>query len=142
MEIKSYIRKLSVILLLSPAAVLAAELEIQNPWVREAPPSARALAGYMVISNVSKAPVKLIKAESPAFEKIEFHITEFEGGMMRMKHLESLEIQSGEQLEFEPGGKHLMLINPTQRVKAGDAIPITLTTDREAVLRIDMEVRK
>lgn len=133
---------LSTALFIGSMRVWAADISVENPWMREAPPSAKALAGYMVIKANHAKTVKLKKAESPAFEKIEFHITVFEGGMMRMMHLESLEITPDEPMEFEPAGKHLMLINPTRKFKAGDSFPVKITLENGETVDVAMEVRK
>lgn len=133
---------LSLVIFFSSCTAWAAGIVVENPWMREAPPSAKALAGYMVIKASQGKAVKLLKAESPAFEKIEFHITVFEGGMMRMLHLESLEITPEEPMEFAPAGKHLMLINPVQRFKAGDTFPLKITLENGQTLDVKMEVRK
>lgn len=129
-------------LLVSTLAVAEPALTVENAWMREAPPSAKALAGYMTITTSRSTPVKLVRAESPLFDKVEFHVTEFEGGMMRMKHLESLVISRDEPAEFEPGGRHLMLMNPQKRLLDGDNVPITLHLEGGSTITVNMIVRK
>lgn len=121
---------------------LAQDIVVENPWVREAPPNAEALAGYAIIRNTGKGSVSIVKASSPLFEKVEFHITIFEKGMMKMKHLENLVIPSGGMEEFEPGGRHLMLIKPRKRLRDGDIVPIRLETKDGTVVDVEMKVRR
>lgn len=129
------------VLLLSSAQVMA-ELVVDGPWVREAPPRAKALAGYVVLRNSGKESLSLVSLSSPLFEKVEFHVTTFEGGMMRMKQLKQLKIEPGQVEEFEPGGKHLMLINPRKRLKNGDVVPMSVTLEDGSSVDFVMNVRR
>ncbi|QKK01935.1 MAG: copper chaperone PCu(A)C [Pseudomonadota bacterium] len=54
------------------------------------------------------------------------------GGVMRMRRLEQLTVEPGETVSLEPGGKHLMLMRPGERLSQGDEIPVTLL-DSEGV---------
>jgi copper(I)-binding protein len=122
--------------------LLAQDIIVENPWVREAPPNAQALAGYARIKNVGKTKRVLVGVSSPSFERVEFHVTTFEGGMMRMKHLETLSLAPNEAMDFEPGGRHLMLINPKRRLKDGDKVPMTIVTKKGEEISFTMEVRR
>ena len=132
---------LASMVLLSSVA-LAQDVVVESPWVREAPPNAKTLAGYALIKNTGKSSHELISVSSPVFERVEFHVTEFEGGMMRMKHLETLVLAPGDIVEFEPGGRHLMLINPKKRLKDGDKVPMTIVLKNGDKLSFDMLVRR
>jgi len=44
---------------------------IENAWIREAPPNASAMAGYLKINNTSDKHIILHSATSPAFKAIE-----------------------------------------------------------------------
>ena len=131
-----------IVLLSASFSVSARDVLVESPWVREAPPNAKALAGYVLITNVGKNTQELVAVSSPVFERVEFHVTTFDGGMMRMKHLETLVLKSGELAEFEPGGRHLMLINPKKKLKDGDKVPMTVTLKNGATISFDMQVRR
>ena len=99
---------------------------IKDAWIREAPPVAKVMAGFMKIDNSTAKPMVLQGAESSLFEKVEIHRTVMEGGMARMERQAGVTVPAHGQLEFSPGGLHLMLVNPKQRLKAGDTVSITL----------------
>lgn len=113
-------------LLLGLAAPAAAEVDVNDPWVRAAPPTAKMLAGYAVLANDGEADRQVVAAESPAFEKIELHRTEEEDGVARMVEQERLTIPAGGELSLEPGSYHLMLMRPHEAVESGDEVAITL----------------
>ncbi len=99
---------------------------VDNAWIREAPPVARTLAGFMTIRNPADTGQLLLGAESGVFEKIEMHRTVMEDGLAKMVRQETVEVPANGRVEFAPGGLHLMLINPGQRLKAGDTVRVTL----------------
>ncbi len=99
---------------------------IMNAWVREAHPAAKVNAGYMKLINVGDHEVKLQSVESDRFDKIEVHEMVSVEGMMEMHEVTDLTIPAKGQIAFEPGGKHLMLMGPKERVKRGQVVNMTL----------------
>lgn len=116
-------------------------LRVDDPWVREAPPGVAVQAGYMTLNNQGTQELILTEAASPEFGKVEFHRMWFEGERMRMEPQDSLVIPAGGTLALEPGGYHLMLFRPDQRLRAGDTVHIRLQCG-EAKSFIDAPVRK
>jgi len=108
------------------AASAKAELVIGQPWVREAPPGARVMAGYMNISNAGTAAAKVIAVSSSGFAKTELHRTVVEDGVARMEPVGQLEIAAGASVSLEPGGLHLMLIEPEQALRDGDRVTLVI----------------
>jgi len=102
------------------------KLMVDNAWIREAPPGATALAGYMTVMNKGDAPRVLVGASSPAFGMVMLHRTIMEGGMAKMVHQNEITIPAGGKVSFEPNSYHLMLMKPKQTLKAGDMVDITL----------------
>ena len=100
---------------------------IMNAWVREAHPDAKVNAGYMTLVNVSSEDVMLANVESEAFEKVEVHEMAMVDGLMTMRELTGLVIPANGQIQFQPGGMHLMLMGPRQNLASGQQINMTLT---------------
>jgi copper(I)-binding protein len=75
MTIRRQLPVLAFLLAVLAAASASAELVISQPWVREAPPTARVMAGYMNISNAGTTAVNVIAVSSPDFAKTELHRT-------------------------------------------------------------------
>jgi copper(I)-binding protein len=100
---------------------------IMNAWVREAHAKAKVNAGYMTLVNVGSEDVTLVKVESEAFENIEVHEMATVDGLMEMRHVADLAIPAKSQIQFEPGGMHLMLMGPKEHLTTGQQIDMTLT---------------
>ena len=101
-------------------------LEVDNAWIREAPPAAPMLAGYLCLENRTDTPVTLVGVESPLFEFVMMHRTETVNGMARMLHQDKVVIAAGKCVCFEPGGLHLMMPAPEKRLLAGDRVELDL----------------
>lgn len=137
---------------LSAACLLAAAtpsvwpcdgLSVENAWVREAPPVARTLVAYMDLSNRGAAPVTVtgIRAAS-IFSGSMLHGTEVVDGVSRMRHVDELPLQPGDQARLEPGGLHLMLFKPSQPLRAGDQVELLVECMDQDALRITVPVRR
>ena len=115
---------------------------IENAWIREAPPNARALAGYMLLDNNTAADVTLVSAESDDFDVVQFHRSIEEDGVYRMQHYPQLTIAAGEQVEFKPGDFHLMLMSPKRTLKSGDSVEVHLTLSDQKKMLLTLPVQK
>jgi copper(I)-binding protein len=100
---------------------------IMNSWVREANSGAKMNAGYMTLVNVGSEEVTLVKVESEAFENIEVHEMASVDGLVEMREVTDLTIPAKGQIQFEPGGKHLMLMGPREHLTKGQKVDMTLT---------------
>lgn len=100
---------------------------IMNSWVRETHADAKVNAGYMTLVNVSSDDVTLLKVESDAFGSVEVHEMAMVDGMMEMNELNDLVIPARGQIQFEPGGKHLMMMGPKKHYTKGQEVNMTLT---------------
>ena len=67
---------LSIALLLSVISnTFAANIEIDQPWVRAAPSMAPVLGVFMTIKNNSANTIKLLEAKSDGYQGVELHRT-------------------------------------------------------------------
>jgi len=118
-----------LLLIVASAATADATLEISEAWVREAPPTALMMAGYMTINNTGDAPVTVISISSPDFDSAEIHRTVIEEGIARMLPVSQLEIPANSQVKLEPGGLHLMLFDPKRSLPEGEAVTFIIHLD-------------
>ncbi|MBS0576732.1 MAG: copper chaperone PCu(A)C [Proteobacteria bacterium] len=109
----------------SGAHVLAT-VRVDGAWVRAAPPGTDMLAGYMVIHNMGKTPLRLESAESEAFGMAELHRTTIKNGVSTMQPAGAQVIVAGGELRIAPGGLHWMLMAPKRALKIGDAVGFSL----------------
>jgi hypothetical protein len=127
---------------LVPAAGGAGEVSANNSWIREAPPGATMMAGYLELRNRTSRPQVLVAASSTGFESVMMHRTVVRGGMAGMEHLSQIALAPNASLIFAPGGNHLMLMNPKQALRAGDAVVVELEFRGGLVLPVTFAVRK
>jgi copper(I)-binding protein len=136
----------SLILFLSCCQVLADDsitgLTVENARIREAPPTAAVLAGYMTLINTSGKSIRVTGVSSPDFAAAELHRTVVEDGVARMTPVEQLEVPAHERRVLEPGGLHLMLINPHQPLSDGDSVTLDLEDSAGGCLRISAPVQR
>jgi periplasmic copper chaperone A len=115
---------LVIVLLLSGCSAPTAEgVEIQDAWMR---PAARGGNGAVYFAIHSSAAEELIRVSSDVAEAVEMHESKMSGDVMEMRQMQSVPLGAGEEVIFEPGGLHVMLVNLRQDLNAGDEIDITL----------------
>ena len=118
-----------ILLMLLTTASLAnadSELQVNEPWIREAPPTSRVLAGYLTLVNTGDNTVTVTEISSPDFKNAEIHRTVIEDGIARMLPVEQLEIPAHGQFVLEPGGHHLMLFDPLQPLTEGETVTLSI----------------
>jgi len=123
-------------------AAIAAGVRVENASVREAPPGAEMLAGYMTVYNDGSAPVALTGASSPAVNRIELHRTVMKDGVASMIAQDRVEVPAKSSVRFEPAGLRLMLFNPTRPLTAGEHIGLSLQLDNGSRVDTRAEVRR
>lgn len=126
----------------TPATAHAQEISVHAPWVRQPPPSARVAAGYMRIDNPTAAADRLLAVETDAAARVEIHEMEEVDGIMRMREVEGgLELPAAGHVELEPGGYHLMLMEPREGLAAGQQVQATLVFEHAGEMPVAFEVR-
>lgn len=141
MKLRSFSNGLCALLLATSTLASATGLKIFDPWVREAPPGASALAAYMVLENSGDTVQVLTGISSPVSDSVEIHRTIITDGVARMVQQQSVTIPPGEKLTFESGGYHIMVMNPPA-LKAGERVPFTLQLQDGSTVDINAEVRR
>ncbi len=99
-----------------------AQAHVDAAWIRAAPPGAKMMAGYMVIHNDGKTPLRFVSAQSDAFGMVELHRSLIVNGMSTMRAAGEQTIPAGGVLHIQPGGLHLMLMQPKHALKIGDGV--------------------
>ncbi len=129
-----------LLLTASAAASAAGKLRVEDAWIREAPPGATAMAGYATLRNTGDETVRLLAVQSAAFRNASVHETVISGGMSRMRELHDLEIAPGETVALQPGGRHLMLMDPRNPVALGDKVEILFLLADGTRVKTEFEV--
>jgi periplasmic copper chaperone A len=113
----------------SSAGAPVTEPQVTDAWVRPVPPAARMTAGYLRIYNPGPETLVIVGAESEKFRSIEIHGTEMVDGVARMRRQPTVPVRAGETVSFEPGGLHLMLMQPVNGVPASGSIELKLVLE-------------
>ena len=115
---------LVLVLLLSACAAPTAEnVEVKDAWTR---PATRGGNGAVYFTIRSSAAEELVGVSSDVAEAVEMHESKMSGDVMEMRQVQAVPLGAGEEMIFEPGGLHVMLVNLRQDLNAGDEIDITL----------------
>lgn len=105
----------------------AANISITEAWARATMPGQKVSGAYMRIQ--SDADARLVSASSPAVPRVEMHEMRMDGDVMRMREVKAIELPKGKTVSLEPGGYHIMLMNLTKPIAAGEIIPLILTVE-------------
>jgi periplasmic copper chaperone A len=102
---------------------------VRDGWIRLAPAgmSMPMLAGYGRIENPCPEAVAITGAKSASFADISLHRTSVVDGISRMRPVPALPVGGNGQATLEPGGLHLMLMQPSATLKPGDTVRMVFT---------------
>ncbi|MFI2819001.1 copper chaperone PCu(A)C [Vreelandella piezotolerans] len=116
-------------------------IEAEQPWTRATPPGAGAGGGFVTLTNHGDGDDMLIGATSPVTERVEIHIMEMDGDVMRMAPLPGgIELPAGGSVTLAPGGLHLMLMELDSPIVEGEPVPVTLEFQHAEPMEIELRV--
>lgn len=131
-----------VIVALTLSACGSNRLNVEDVWVRPGIAGGNS-AVYFVINNPAGTEDVLLSAKTPASPSAEMHMSQMdENGVMQMQQQLSVSIPARSQVEFQPGGLHVMLINLPQDLNAGETISLTLTFQNAGEIELSVPVCK
>lgn len=119
----------------------AADVDIDNVWLRETIPGSQNGAAYFTITNQRTETLRLVGAMTDAARAVEVHEHVMRDGMMRMRRVLALEIAPTATVELKPGSYHLMLFGLKKPLAVGDQVDFTLNFDNGDTMVIRGDVR-
>ncbi|RKK01910.1 copper chaperone PCu(A)C [Pseudoroseomonas wenyumeiae] len=127
-----------------PAAAMAhsykaGEIDIGHPWSRAAPAGVTG-AGYLTLTNKGSTADRLVGARAEIARAVEIHSSGMEGGVMRMRPVEAIEVAPGAEVQLAPGGLHIMLIGLKQPLVKGARVPLTLVFEKAGEVAVELAV--
>lgn len=118
----------------------ASDIKITNAWIAEAPPGASVMAAYMEVKNTSNYVINIVSIKSPAFKRIEMHLSKEADGFAKMLPQKNLPIPANSTLSLKSGGYHLMLIKPKKRLISGDKASLTFSLSNGEQLTLEIGI--
>ncbi len=127
-------------LALCMAALAAqAQVSVKDAWVRATVAQQKSTGAFMQLS--STRPVRLVSVSSPVAGVAEVHEMKMDGGVMKMRAVEALDLAAGQPVELKPGSYHLMLMALKTPIKEGDTVPLSLVFEDADKKRETVEVK-
>jgi copper(I)-binding protein len=110
---------------LAVSTAAAAEMQVQNPWVRAA--TGPNTAVYLHLNNTSNKDVHLTTVSSPVSAKVELHEIADQDGQKQMKEISAIYVPANGNVSLKPGDIHIMLMGlQTPLTEGQEAVPLTL----------------
>jgi periplasmic copper chaperone A len=117
----------------------APRFQIDHPWARASAGAAKTGAAYLTITDQGQ-PDRLTGANTPVADKAELHESMQDMGMMKMRPLPGIALETGKPVKLAPGGYHLMLFGLKAPLKLGDTFPLTLTFEHAPPMTVTVDV--
>ena len=118
----------------------AGTVEITGAWARATPGGAENGAAYLTIRSPQGD--RLAGAATPLADKAELHAMTMDGGIMRMRELDAIDLPAGQPVTLKPGATHIMLVGLKQKLQTGQSVPLTLRFEKAGTREIAVAVGK
>jgi copper(I)-binding protein len=109
-----------------------ANVQILNARSFATAPNAKTGAAFMTLKNTGSEDDILLSVSSEVAEKTEIHenMVDPDDGKMMMRRVKEIKIAGKSEVELEPAGYHIMLINLKAPLEKGESFPVTLTFEK------------
>ena len=115
---------------------------IVGPWSRELPPNAPNGAAYFRVVNGGGESDRIVSARTDIADTVEIHTHEMDGGMMKMRRVESVVVPAGGEVEFKPHGLHLMLFGLKEPLAGAGSYGLTVVFENAGELDVSVDVKR
>ena len=118
-------------------------IRVDGAWARRALMLGGAGSGavYLSLVNPGKHPDALLGATSDAARDVEIHESYQESGVMKMRAVGRIDVAAGDRVELKPGGYHIMLLNLTRDLDAGQVVDMKLRFQTAGAVHVTAHVR-
>ena len=119
----------------------AGNISVMHPHVRAVPEGQPNSAAFMVLKNNTEEDRALINAKSNISKAVELHTHKKEGGMMRMRRVDKIDIKGNSKTILKPGGLHIMFIGLKHQLNKGDKVELELIFDNGETIKLFAPVK-
>ncbi len=109
-------------------------VRVSDAWARASVLASRPVASYLTIESAVED--RLLGVTTPVAGHVMIHAVEKDGDVSRMKHIETLEVPTGERITLAPGGMHLMLMGLQDKLSEGTTFPMTLSFENAGEITV------
>lgn len=130
---------LGPILALAPGAN-ASSVMVMKAYARaSATPGADSGAAYVSLMVHGEAD-RLVGVSTPAAKMAALHRTVEADGVMKMEHVDGIDVPANGAIKMKPGGYHIMLMGLAAPLKEGDEIDLVLTFEKAGEVKVKAKV--
>lgn len=122
----------------SADATMASHITPSDTWAKAADSGMSAAFG--TLKNTGTKPIVITGAGGDA-GPVQLHVTQKTATGMEMKETKSFTVPAGGSLELKPGGSHLMFMNLSHALEAGETQKLTVTFEDGSHTDISFPVR-
>lgn len=119
-------------------AAKPSSIKVEAPWARPTPGRAKNGAAFMTLVNTGETADSLVSATSDVSDRTEVHAHIMDGGVMRMRKVDGVEIAPGSPTVLKPGGLHVMFLGLKKPLKMGETVAVTLTFEKAG--KVDVRI--
>lgn len=117
-------------------------IEIENAYAFPVFEAGRNTAAFFTLTNHSRDTFAIIGATSPLSDRVELHTHMMdEDGIMMMRQVDYLVVESKNTLVLQPSGHHIMLFNIKKKLDEGETFPITLEKRDGSSIEVEVTVK-
>lgn len=113
---------------------------VVDGWARATASKARNGAVYLSIKGNGATTDRLLSARSDGARRVALHAHEMDGGVMKMRLVDSLEIPATGGVEMRPGQMHLMLMGLKAPLGKGSSVPLTVTFEKAGTMTLEIKI--
>ena len=114
---------------------------VEGAWARASIGSSKVSAVYLVVTNRDESADRLVGVETKRAGQTMIHRSVVEDGVVKMRHVDAIEIPPGGSARLEPGGLHVMLMGVSPPLETGENVSVTLVFERAGKVVLSVPVR-
>jgi len=124
----------------APALAVEPDVSVRDAWARATPPGTSVAAAYLTIVGGAQAD-RLVRAATARAGMTQIHVVTEADGMARMRPVDGVDVPAHKTVVLAPQGLHLMLMNLSQPLVAGERFALTLTFAQAGQVEVEVAVR-
>jgi len=101
------------------------DVAVSDAWARATVPGQPVGAVYLSLTSAHGATLSGVRSDAAG--SVQMHSMREEGGVMRMREVERLELPAGQTVRLAPSGTHLMLLQLKRPLRTGDSVALDMT---------------